>query len=236
MKKILSLAIAVASMGAIAGGSKAPGSGSFQDMTNVSANYNYSLRSDGKKGEIAPLGNPVRVAFTKISNNDTVMLLRNDKGVNFRFDLPNYINLGAMKQPVSFDRNDRLNQSGDVIVVEAGMNGTDQELGAKLILRSARSNSYSEDGTQSCTISRTRQRAETYCWSDRYGYHHCETRWVTETYYIPGYREVTTHYSSASSQYTVQLFDRNGTTQMSGQVGYSDSSSYTTSRGPCYAR
>jgi hypothetical protein len=129
---------------------------------------------------------PTRVAFTqiKIPNSElreSVMILRNDKNVNFRFQLPDTIQLGSMKQPVSFDANTRLIERGDVVVVDAGVAGTGQDLGVRLSVQDTFSDSYSVDGRVSCSVPRTRRIAETYCWRDSYGRRHCETRWITET-------------------------------------------------------
>ena len=227
----------VGSFSAVAGGSKAPGNGDFQSLGNVKANRDYVLRSDSKDSKPAPLNLPSKVAFTQVKvgeSRDSVMILRNDKGVNFRFDLPDSITLGSMKNPLSFDSRKPLHREGDVIFVEAGINGTGQEVGIRLKLKSEYRNSYSTDGRESCTIARTRQIREEYCWRDDYGRRHCDVRWITQTYYENGYRDTTTHYSSESASYDLELLDRSNDTQMSSTVHYSDSSSYTTYRSACY--
>jgi hypothetical protein len=226
--------IVLANTSAFAMGSKVPGNGVFKDLQGVQSNRDILLRSEGRQQKLEPLGLPERVAFTQLGNGNTVMILRNDKGRNFSFQLPSSVYLGSMKQPYSLDRNNRLSVRGDVIDIQPGFNGSGQDLGLKLTLANKTSNSYSVDSTERCTITRTRQVPRTYCYRDRYGYRYCETHWVTETYYISGYREVTIHYINESSSFNIELFDERRTKQMQGRVNYAESSSRTSYRSACY--
>ncbi len=225
--KIAFLALGLISTAVFAGGSKAPGSGSFKNLSNVRADGSTQLKVDGKD-EYANLGNPVRAAFTKKDGN-SFLLIRNSDSKNFRFDLPNNIYIGNIKQPRGGD----LENEGDTLVVRSGATG--QNMTLRVHVKDRYYNRSSYDTTESCTITRTREVRRTRCWRDDEGRRQCKTYWETETYYIPGERDVTRVSISQSDSYEIRLLSASGGVKMDADLNYSDSSSYTTNTGRCYA-
>jgi hypothetical protein len=229
------------SMAIWAGGSKAPGPGSFEYLSLVTANPETVLRRDNKEGDLIPLNQPKKVAFTKVKDanderTDSIMILRNNKSKNFRFDLPDTVGLANLDRPVSYNPAAKLSEVGDVLTVAPGMGGTEQNLGLRVSFDDEYDNSYSYETTESCTITEQRRRRVRHCWRDSHGYRHCDYYWEEWTEYIQGRRDATRYVNDEGYIYNLELFDASGAEQMRARVEYSDSSSYTVGYGPCMYR
>lgn len=235
--RIALVALVAAPFAAHAAGGIAPGTGSFEDLSDVKSNQGYTLVTT-RRGKTAPLGIPKKVAFTQVKDasgekRDAIMILRNTDKKNFRFQLPDFIKLGNMDNPLSYNGNKRLSQEGDRIAIVPGARGTGQDLGVRLTLENKYDNTDSYRTTESCTITREREVRERVCFEDENGNHKCETRWVTRTIYIDGSRRVTKNTRRQGASYTLQLFDSSWKNQMTSDLRYAKSRTYTTNEGPC---